>query len=586
MTKASKTAVDTEPVASGVGGMAVSMQTVLVVALAVVAAGLRLVRLDWLPLDHAEAALALPAWRAAGAMPVPALPPPPLLFHLERLVFWLFGGGDAAARLVPALAGVALVLLAPRLWPVMGRSAAVAAAALLALSPLWVFFGRQLSGATLSTLAVLTVLGALAGRGHWDRDLVPAAAALAVAAGGLNVALVVAVLVYGLLTAIRGDLPAHVAAARALWPASADQRRAAVVFAAVLVLAASGLLMRLDGLAALLEAPRAWALPPGGVAGPIGAGFLLPLAVYAPLTLAFGLVGAVLAARGGGRPGTFLAVWLAMGLAWGSLIDSPVAIAAALLPLTLAAAVALAWLASRVVGGFGWGEDGAMIGILMTVLAFALIQAFAYADAGDSTASGSGTLILGSLLLAGLLVAVYAILWGCDLAIRVVGVTAVVALSLLGWANGSRLCYQSGDALRELLRPRYITADASRLAGSLADASWAATKDPNALSAVVDPALEPVLAWSLRDRRNLRWARPVSDSSEGAVVVSPVDTPEAFGQAAYLGQSYAVAAEWHIDIVGDAQDLLRWLLQRRPPASTSGDRDFLFEKADLYIRAD
>ena len=35
----------------------------------------------------------------------------PLLFHINSLVFWLFGDSDLSARLVPAIAGVGIVAL-------------------------------------------------------------------------------------------------------------------------------------------------------------------------------------------------------------------------------------------------------------------------------------------------------------------------------------------------------------------------------------------------------------------------------------------------------------------------------------------
>lgn len=68
----------------------------------------------------------------------------PLLFHAQALAFTLVGDGDAAARLLPALAGVLLVG-APWLFRrELGRRGALAAGVLLLLSPAVAFYSRYL----------------------------------------------------------------------------------------------------------------------------------------------------------------------------------------------------------------------------------------------------------------------------------------------------------------------------------------------------------------------------------------------------------------------------------------------------------
>ena len=131
--------------------------------------------------------------------------------------------------------------------------------------------------------------------------------------------------------------------------------------------------------------------------------------------------------------------------------------------------------------------------------------------------------MVGALVLAALLVAVFAILWGAGLAARVLGLTTVVVLSLLAWANGSPLTYYAGRDVRELMRPRVVTTDASQLADNLAAASWAHTRDPNALRAVADRSLRGTLAWPLRDRQELTWSVDDGTGSPGAVIAPRLD---------------------------------------------------------------
>lgn len=69
----------------------------------------------------------------------------PLLYHLTALVFYGLGAHDFSARLVPALAGIALLSLV--LWPArcwIGARGALWGAALLAISPVTVAYSRRL----------------------------------------------------------------------------------------------------------------------------------------------------------------------------------------------------------------------------------------------------------------------------------------------------------------------------------------------------------------------------------------------------------------------------------------------------------
>jgi uncharacterized protein (TIGR03663 family) len=68
----------------------------------------------------------------------------PLLYHLNAVVYWLVGASDTTARLVPALAGVGVVLALWLFRPAIGRAGAWLAACLAAISPTLLFYGRYL----------------------------------------------------------------------------------------------------------------------------------------------------------------------------------------------------------------------------------------------------------------------------------------------------------------------------------------------------------------------------------------------------------------------------------------------------------
>ena len=66
----------------------------------------------------------------------------PLQFHVNALVFFLFGDSDVTARIAYALAGTGLVAMPWLLRDWLGRAGAMCAAALLAFSPTLLYFSR------------------------------------------------------------------------------------------------------------------------------------------------------------------------------------------------------------------------------------------------------------------------------------------------------------------------------------------------------------------------------------------------------------------------------------------------------------
>jgi uncharacterized protein (TIGR03663 family) len=83
----------------------------------------------------------------------------PLLFHLNALIYTLFGANDFTARLAPALLGTACVPLAAvgfRRW--LGKTGALTAAALIAVSPGLLYYSRYLRNDIYISLFTLLML--------------------------------------------------------------------------------------------------------------------------------------------------------------------------------------------------------------------------------------------------------------------------------------------------------------------------------------------------------------------------------------------------------------------------------------------
>jgi uncharacterized protein (TIGR03663 family) len=109
----------------------------------------------------------------------------PSLYYLTSLAYFLFGDGDAQARLPMAIAGILMVASSWWLRPYLGRVGALVAAALLAFSPSLLYYTRFARHDGLMVLWELWMfVGALrwidTGRARW-LYLVSAAVALAIA---------------------------------------------------------------------------------------------------------------------------------------------------------------------------------------------------------------------------------------------------------------------------------------------------------------------------------------------------------------------------------------------------------------------
>jgi asparagine N-glycosylation enzyme membrane subunit Stt3 len=148
------------------------------------------------------------------------------------------------------------------------------------------------------------------------------------------------------------------------WP-MAERRGLALLACVVLLLGATGLLTQIDGTSALLQTAGNWVARFGQPGAAPWEGFVVPLLIYAPLTVLFGAIGAVFAVRERGPWGLFLAVWVVAGLLIGLLAGTPDAVADALLPLTLTAGLVLARWFESLTESASWGEEGVFVVDLM-----------------------------------------------------------------------------------------------------------------------------------------------------------------------------------------------------------------------------
>ncbi len=123
-------------------GLSISVEAIAWLGLILAAGLLRLTDLNGLPLTVHESARAFDAARVAGGE-VPDTWRGDLAEAATSYLFRIFGESDLLARLVPAVAGLALVAV---LWfarPYVGRVGALVTSALVAFSPLFVIHSRS-----------------------------------------------------------------------------------------------------------------------------------------------------------------------------------------------------------------------------------------------------------------------------------------------------------------------------------------------------------------------------------------------------------------------------------------------------------
>lgn len=165
----------------------VSWWTAAAVLLTLLSLGLRLAKLGWLPLSTGEGNR---AFQGLALLDGRALAPGEHFSRLEPVMllgqgasFFLFGTSDSVARLLPALSGTGIVLLALALKPFVGRAAAMAMAIFATFSPTLLFASRTAEPQVLVAFFAMLLLVCLLYNGRHPSNWWTAGAGLAL--GGL-----------------------------------------------------------------------------------------------------------------------------------------------------------------------------------------------------------------------------------------------------------------------------------------------------------------------------------------------------------------------------------------------------------------
>ncbi len=572
------------------------------IGLALLALALRLANLGLHPLSDSEAAQALVAWRAYQGQPVGEAGYSPLIVTLNLMGFLLLGGSEFVARLGPALLGLALVLLPYGLRRYLGRTGALAASALFAISPTALHFSRAVNGDIGAAVGGLVLVMGLF---HWlDREGDSQSSGvtwLYVAAAGLVLVLTASPSSYSILALLLGFLALAAAVGDKGYATSAREGLVTLrtrlvgwgnfglVLAIGLLAVATSLLLNLEGLAAAADLLTSWVLgfaPAMAGQGIYPAVFLLSL--YEPLILLAGLFGLSVGLLRRRLFDLFLGWWAFGGIALDLLRSGRTEgeVLVPLVPLTLLAGLALGMLWDSLQKDGSWQREGI---IAVTGL---VISGYAYIELMEYTRSGGMTFLLpvSALGLFVLLVILFRVWYDGPSALRGGALVAVTALAVFSVATGWRLNY---GPLADPRQPLIHTPAAEGLPDLVATlkqlSSWRAG-DPYLLDVIADRRVGPAVEWQLRRFKNVTWVDsldqwpptvPAGDSSASTdfeAILTPADTTLKLDEG-YAGQDFAIRAFWSPAGL-HGQSLIRWIVLRTTTTPVN------YEKAVLWVKQD
>lgn len=572
---------------------ALTVEGAAYLALSTAAFLLRFIALDGVPLNSAEAQQALAAFNSSQGL-ASTFTGSPLLFTANTLVFALFTASDLTARLLPALAGTALVLLPILFRRYLGRTGALVASALLAFSPSLVLFSRTLDGVV---PAVAVSLAAIGYGGSWlesrrarDLYLTAGCAALALLAAPDVWTIALAVLIFFVATRFEFAVESRESNSDESDRQEANVEnvkfKALLVFAIVFGSVSTTFLIHKEGIGAAFDLLAGWldSLRPGVSFLDV---FRL-LVVYEPVAIFFGIgfgLDLILGAREKkwSELHSLLAIWIvtALLLLSFSADNNPARIVILVVPLVLMAGAGIGrWLERSVEQARALGRvellshEAPILAVSVSLLAFLSIVVAGSVQHGNIAVADlfarifgtsqdnpglTNSLILLLFLFSFLMAAVLAVTTlGQTRALRLGTLLALVVLSLWTFRQTMMLNFSDGGALnpREWLVVRAASPNVRDLTSDLESQSRWRANDTHSLVIVVDESLGPIVRWSLRDFRYAVFSSRPVPTPDTQALVTPSEGPPPPGS--WIEQKYQV----ELARGNDAGSALRALIYR------------------------
>ncbi|MEA2530486.1 MAG: hypothetical protein QOG89_2130 [Thermomicrobiales bacterium] len=553
----------------------VTIGAVVVIAIGV---ALRFAQLDVLALSPVEGRRAFQAYsfyRGSTSGPAFELPDTsPAFLLLQSFALFLFGATDVVARVVPAILGSGIVVLAWLMAPFVGRARALGMAVLAALSPTLLYASRtadvEIAVAFFSLLVVVAVLrigladASVDARRTWT--LVAGIALAAVFASGPSSISVLLSLGVGLIVGLAFETGRDGALRRSL-DGMRSTPQAPVFAIAGFVLTLIVLFTRLFSDLTALSGIGATFADWGRLVATASSTtptqfFLLATLLYEPLAIAFAIVAANrgLGDRRGALSWPFFIGWFTAALLVFSFSSgrAPEQVIHVALPLVLLAGAGLGDLFSSLdlspsVRNRAGTLFAAVVGLVVAIVALAvLIERIDTVAEQDQNRAVFQAIAVGVLAVVPLAFAVYSLTRG-ELAAgtgRQAGFVAlaVLALFLGGYTIRSTalLSYYNAGEGTELLAQRTSTPAVDALVNRLQKLSRDATvtdgspRDPtggHGLSIAIDRRVQWPYRWYFRDYPDAQVvANGQAPESGTQVVIAPDDA--GMPEAGYTPRTY------------------------------------------------
>lgn len=564
----------------------------LFLGLLTIAALVRLAGLDRLPLDYDEATLALRAAESTlHASPFWTENQPQgsvsALYQVGTVpIFSFTGASTASARILPALAGLALVCLPYLFRRKLGVWRALVLMACFTLSPTLITLSRSAQGTQFAVLGL-----GLALLLSWNGEDPAATSAGSWAAVGLGLALTAgASTLDGLLTLAIGfallvvlrftTMTRLIRAVRERWTG-----RQSLLGLAVAFILAGGFGLTLENLSAFGEAISVWlgGWRHVGVIHPVTSLFMI--AAYAPLAVVFGILGSVDAFRRREVPGALAACWALSGSLLLLLYPgrSGSHLVWVVVPLLYVASSYLTQLIREIFSQRDWLEFFGVFTAILILLVFSYLQLAAYAagvgPAIDPLDAGLRLLMAGGILfMAGMVVVLFGLGWSWRLSLDGLGAAGGLALVALSVMSIWRLNFDTSAAgSSELWRPRAPGPSLPLLVESIEVLSQATTGREDGLPLKVIGTAPPELAWALRALRAPSSGVGANQDPEPLILFKDdKGPPPLFSE--YTGQGFDAIERWAWRGAVPPQPI-RWWVRRSLPVS--GEHWVLLVRLDV-----
>jgi hypothetical protein len=580
---------------------ALSYETLAYLVIYLLAIGIRWISLGAAPLSAAEAPQALAAWQLLYPnAPWVGAVDSPLIFLGEILSLSIAPNSNTAARFLPMIAGVGLVIAPLAFRGRLGRLTTLLATLFLALSPVAVATSRQVSGVGLSILGVIAALFLLGSylRTRHQRSILLCGATLGLAfVADFAALLVLLALLAGALFAWLTDDEEQ------LSPEILNQALGGfpwLIFVAglggTILIVSTAFFLAPRGLGAAADLLGRFV---AGIAARPGesayAGLVLGL--YEPILLLYGLYGAWLASQSDQPWKRFVAGWGVAAVLFTFIYPGALPGHAlwGVVPLSVLAAFTVESLLETGAAAPRW-QTAVLVALTIALVAMCFaslirhIRAPRYfmipVSAGPEGASFNIPVDLTfAVLWVILLISTWltaASLWKPQAAISGVGLSLLIIGLTLSAGQGAALAFSRSSSPFEPLHTSPAQPALDIMVQTAEEIGELATGNPQDATITLQVDRQGVVAWAFRGFPNSKAVAYTDPTIDSIMVITSGDESNPALGSNYVGQDFVVERGWRPRQLSAAR-LISWLIYRKADTPVDETRAILWVRNDVYM---